>query len=127
MHDAAVAYETYVVDVDDIADVAPVPDFEVVVQALVMGVWNRTIPGEHEPSRGVPFRLAMTPTRREQLTLPGGPLCPHCFTPHEIAKARANDEKTAAREAAEEQLEAQRREEFFAALKKNRKPTQGDR
>lgn len=128
MFNAAPAYETYVVDVESIDDAT---DFEVVVQALVMGAWHRTMPGE-------PMELACEcpvpvrhhpPTRREQLTNRGGtPLCTEgCFTARELAKAIANDEKTAAREAAEEQLETQRREEFFAALKSKRKPTQGER
>jgi hypothetical protein len=128
MDGSLAAYETYVVDVEDIIDV---PDFEVVVQALVMGAWHRTMPGE-------PMELACEcpvpvrhhpPTRREQLTNRGGtPLCTEgCFTARELAKAIANDERTAVKEAAEEQLETQRREEFFAALKKNRKPTQGER
>lgn len=119
MFNAAPAYETYVVDLVDIDDA---PDFEVLVQAIVMGEVHRTIPGEHETSCGVPFRLATTPTRREQLTLRGGKLCRDCFTTHELEKARLNDERAAAKEAAEEALETQRREDFFAALKKNRKP-----
>lgn len=121
MHDAAVAYETYVVDVADL------DDFEVVVHALVLGAWHRTMPGD-------PLELACDcpvpvkhypPTRREMLTNRGGtPLCTEgCFTPRELAKARANDERAAAREAAEEQEEQQRREDFFDRLKRNRKPT----
>jgi hypothetical protein len=124
MDGALAAYETYVVDVEDSIDV---PDFEVVVQAIVMGLVHRTIPGEHETSCGVPFRLATTPTRREQLTERGGKLCADCFTPHELAKAKANDVRDAERERRDEAEESRKRDEFFAALKTKRKPTQGER
>lgn len=130
MFDAAVAYDTRVVDDPD-APVHVAPDFEVVVQALVMGAWHRTIPGE-------PIELACEcpvpvrhypPTRRELLTNRGGtPLCTDgCFTPRELERARLNDEKTLAREAAEEAEEQKRRDEFFASLRKKRPTNQGDR
>ncbi len=124
MHDAAVAYETYVVDVADLDDV---PDFEVVVQALVLSRWHRTVAGADETACGVPYRIAITPTRREQLTHRDAPLCADCFTAHELTRAMEADRKSLERELKLDDERRKRDEEFFAALKKKRPPTKGDR
>lgn len=124
MLNAAPAYETYVVDDPDEPGV--VPDFEVVVQALVMSRWHRTVVGADETACGVPYRIATTPKRRELLTHRDAPLCADCFTAHELTRAMENDRDALEREMRADEERRKRDEEFFAALKRKRTPTQGD-
>lgn len=89
----ATAYDTYVVDIDDIDD-APIVDQEEVMQAFVGGAWHRTLPGEpNVPACGMPVPVRQIPDKRgERLTQFEGVLCADCFTQHEIAFANAKDE-----------------------------------
>lgn len=113
MFDAVSAYyEAFDVVLEDARDQQPDPaaqpavddEEEVVVQVLVLGQWHRTIPSHDTTSCAVPFRFSLHTKRHEALTCrehrgaPAAPMCPLCFTPHEIELAKAADAKAAADE-----------------------------
>lgn len=124
---AAAAYEAYVVAFDDIADAAPAEDEEEVVQVLLLGSWHRTVPLHNETSCGVPFNAQFHVRRleclseRERHDRPAAPMCPECFTKHELARAAAADRVAAAE--AERRAEAERKEwdEMFEELRVQRR------
>ena len=132
MHDGALQYEpdTVVLDLDDEPSrpiaVGRTPSTEIVMHVLLLGERHRRVPDADETSCGVPFHIMQTPTRREQLTHVEAPLCADCFTPHEIRRATANDLANIEREEREVEEERQRRDEFFASIRKKR-PSQGDK
>lgn len=131
MHDAAAKYEpdTIVLEVDEPASspaVGRTPSTEIVMHVLLNGERHRTIPGENETSCEETYLVMHTPTRREQLTHAEGKLCPHCFTPFEIARATRNDDLARQREEREAEERRRSNEEFFASLRK-KTPSQGDR
>lgn len=106
---AAAVVDTVVVDdpdastgTPDVPDAAPitrprVTTVELTMHAFVLGQWHKQTPDLAETSCGVPIETMITLKRREVLTeravgeLPGGPLCPLCFTGHEIRRALEHD------------------------------------
>lgn len=107
MFDAATAFDTIVVDDPDepatVPVIARVTTAELTMQIQVLGQWHRRTPDLAETACGVPVRLVETPTRREQLTCADGGLCGTCFTPHEIDRARRNDEEAERRRIEEDE------------------------
>lgn len=131
MFDAAHAIDTIVVEDPDASTPAPpaigrVATAELTMQVQVLGAWHRRTPDLRETACGVPFHSEFTTPRREVLTMEDrGPLCPECFTPHELARARELDAAAAAAREEEERKLAEKDAE--RSRRRWKTPSQGDR
>lgn len=130
MHDALQSYELPVADEPEETSMPAIgrtPSTELVMHVLLLGERHRRMTDSDETSCAVPFLVMHTPTRPERLTHTEGKLCRFCFTPHEVARATANDRATTEREEREWEEQHRKTEEFFASLR-SKKPTQpGDK
>lgn len=91
MDDAAYAFDTFVVDDPDeqpMPSLGRVRTEDLTMQILVMGQWHRRTPDLKATACGVPYHSQFAPTRREELC---NPLCPQCFTDHELSIANVRD------------------------------------
>lgn len=126
MHDAALHYEpdTLVVDVDEAPTIAlpRTATDDLTMQVQLMGQWHRKMADADETACEVPFHLASTKTRREQLTHADGGLCSFCFTPREQRRAAENDKRVQ-----NEQARRERRETIDSLFKALPPPPKGDR
>lgn len=129
MNGAALQYErdTEIADVDDTPPIAMgrVATEDLTVQVWLFGQWHRKMADADETACEVPFHLAGTRTRREQLTHADGLLCGGCFTVRELRKASENDKRSADEE--ERRRQREDIDSLFKAMPRMKRPTEGDR
>lgn len=122
MLNASPAFESPVTDSEETSPPATgrTSSTEIVMHVLLLGERHRKLPDADETSCAVPFYIMQTPMRPERLTHTEGKLCRLCFTPHEVARASANDRAATEREERELEERERKWDEEFASLRNKR-------